>query len=209
MNSRSVTETFRNLLRGKVTLAFAVGTALTLFGMGAAMAASALLPAGSSRKVPPTTTAVEPDLAGLVMLDELIPFTIKNAAGAVMCAGRLQNRVVRSFSTGQLHFYYRIRDTYGPSAVDRITTRGFGGLPLRVASRTDGLGTVSPRFAARSSAPGDVIRFTLINPVVSCETNVESRFILIKTPATWYKSGGATRIRAATGNGVSVSTVRP
>ncbi len=141
--------------------------------------------------------------------DDLVPFTIRNAAGAVVCAGQLQDRVVQSTSTGRLHFYYRIRDTQGPGAVNLITTTGFGGLALRVAYRTDGLGTVPPRRAYRSAAPGEAVRFTLIDPPVSCASHRESRFILIKTPATWFNPGGQTQIRTTTGNSEVVPTVRP
>ena len=100
-----------------------------------------------------------------MLQDTLVPFTIKAPDGAVVCEGKLQHRVVRSTKTGLLHFYYAIRETAGPGAVGRIATASFSGLK---AYRTDGLGTVPPRVAARDAAPGPLVTFELTDPPVSC-----------------------------------------
>jgi hypothetical protein len=198
-----------NLMRGRTGFAGAISAGLLLLGGGAAMAVSVLLPPGGSLVVPSTTSATEPTLAGVVKHDTLVPFTIKSPAGAVLCEGNLQDRVVESTSTHQLDFYYRIRDTQGPGAVLRIDTSSFGGLPLRVGYRTDGLGTVPPRHANRSPKPGATVAFTLNDPPVSCANHQESQFILIRTPVTAFHPGGATRIIATTGASVTVPTVKP
>jgi len=127
----------------------------------------------------------------------------------VLCAGQLQDRVVRSSKTQQLHFYYRIRATTGPGAINRMATAGFAKIGLRVAYRTDGLGTVPPRLAMRSTGPGVQVMFTLSDPVLSCAKHQESRFMLIKTPVKIFQTGGNTRIIATTGASASVSTVMP
>jgi hypothetical protein len=190
-------------------LAAALGGGLALLGAGAAMALSVLLGPGASLAVPSTTAATEPDLAGSVIHDALVPFTIKAPAGGALCRGHLQDRVVRSTKTHRLDFYYRIRDTLGTGAVVGFQTARFGGLALRVAYRTDGLGTVPPRVASRSTGAGALVTFRLTDPPVSCAKRQESRFILIKTPATTFKAGGATRIFATTGASVTVPTVMP
>jgi hypothetical protein len=65
---------------------------------------------------------------------------------------QLQNRVVLSTRTGRLDFYYRIPNTQGREPA----TAAFGGPPLRVTYRLDGLGTVlaaaAPRARHQSSA---------------------------------------------------------
>ncbi len=172
-------------------------------------AVSVLLPPGGSLNVPSTTAATEPDLAGVVINDTLVPFTIKNPAGEVICEGQLQDRVVKSNATGRLEFSYRIRDTNGSGSIARISTARFGGLRLRVAWAADGLGTVAPVLATRSAPPGAVVRFVFRNPPVSCAEHQESRFMLIKTPATEFRPGGTTVITATTGLSVSVPTVIP
>jgi hypothetical protein len=143
-----------NLSRSRAGLAGAVGGWLTLFGTAAAMATSVLLPPGSGCQWPATTAATEPDLAGVVRYDALVPFMITDLLGNVQCAGNLQNRVVKSKLTGRYHFYYRIRDTWGDGAISSITTSDFSGQTLRVAFRTDGLGTVPAHIVSRSSSPG-------------------------------------------------------
>lgn len=190
-------------------LAGAVGGGVIVLGTVAALAVSVLLPPGGTVGVPSTTAATEPDLAGVVIHDALVPFTIRSAAGAVLCAGNLQDRVVRSNRTKRLHFYYRIRDTKGTGAVNRLATVSFAVPMLRVAYRTDGLGTVPPRQASRSGGPGALVTFTFNDPPISCARHQESRFVLIKTVATAFTPGGTTRVLATTGAGASVPTVKP
>jgi hypothetical protein len=198
----------RNLARHGGLIGATTG-GLALLCAGAALAVSVLLPPGGSLPTPSTTAATEPTLSGFVIHDTLVPFKIVTPDGHVLCAGNLQDRVVKSNKTQRLDFYYRIRDTQGTGAVGRISTVGFGGLDLRVAYRTDGLGTVPPRQAARSAAPGALVSFTFSDPPVSCAQHQESRFILIRTPATTFTPGGKTEIFATAGPAVSVPTVMP
>jgi hypothetical protein len=197
------------LARSRAGLAVGAAGGLMLLSVTAAWAISVVLAPGASLVVPATTDATEPDLGGVVLQDTLVPFTIKAPDGAVVCAGKLQDRVVRSTKTGLLHFYYAIRETEGPGAVGRIATASFSGLKLRVAYRTDGLGTVPPRVAARNAAPGPLVTFELTDPPVSCARHEESRFMLIKTTVKAFHTGGATRIFATTGAEVAVPTLRP
>ena len=189
-------------------IAGAIGGGAMVLGTAAALAVSVVLPPGGSLSVLATTAASEPDLVGVVVHDALVPFTLKSATG-VVCAGNLQDRVVRSNRTKQLHFYYRIRDTKGPGAIKLVATLSFAVPVLRVAYRTDGLGTVPPRQATRSGGTGGLVTFTFSDPTISCARHQESRFVLIKTPATAFTTGGTTRILATNGAGASVPTVQP
>jgi hypothetical protein len=199
--------------RNKAGIAGAFYGGLTIFTATAAFALSAFLPPGASIPVPPTTAATEPDLGGVVLRDTLLPFTIKAPTGATLCAGQLQDRVVRSNKTGLLHFYYRIRDTKGPGMLARMSTSSFPVPALRVAYRTDGLGTVAPRMAARSAVPGTLVTFGFVTsptvPPFSCAQHEESRFILIKTTTKTFHPGGITRIYTTTGANAVVPTVMP
>jgi hypothetical protein len=152
---------------------------------------------------------MEPDLNGIVLHDALLPFTIKAPTGAVLCSGQLQDRVVRSTKTGLLDFYYRIRNTRGTGAVAAFSTASFAALPLRIAYRTDGLGSIPPRAASRSAAPGALLTFRFLDPALSCAQRQESRFTLIKTTARVFRPGGMTRIYATTGASASLPTLMP
>jgi hypothetical protein len=195
--------------RGRARLAAAGGGGLVLWSATVALAISVLLAPGASLTVPATTAAAEPDLDGIVIHDVLVPFTLKALDGAALCTGKLQDRVVRSSKTGRLDFYYAIRETEGPGAVARIVTLPFGGLPLRVAYRTDGLGTVAPRVAARSVAPGVRVTLEFTDPPLLCARHEESRFMVIKTETTDFRSGGETQIFATTGAEFTMPTVMP
>lgn len=172
-----------------------------------ALAVSILLPVGGHVVVPPTTAATEPSLVGNVIHNALLPFKISAPGGAVLCAGQLQNEVVRSSTTGLFDFYYRIRGTSGAGAIAQIRTASFT-VPLRVAYRTDGLGTVAPRLATRTPAPGLLITF-VFDPTISCAAHQESRLILIKTPAKVLVAGGDTEVIATTGARVLLGTAQP
>jgi len=115
---------------------------------------------------------------------------------------------VRSNTTGSLDFYYRILATTGSGAIGRTSTASFAVAPLRVAYRSDGLGTVVPQLAKRSPVPGALITF-VFDPALSCARHQESRFILIRTPAKKFVAGGSTRVIATTGVLVSLPTVQP
>lgn len=207
----------RGFARDKGRLATGIAAALVLSATAAALAVSVSLPPGGSIAVPATTAAAEPGLAGTVIHDASLPFTIKKN-GAVLCTGQLQDRVIRSSTGGGLDFYYRIRRTSGPGAINRIATANFSSAAFNVAYRTDGLGTVAPQQATRSRAPGALITFTLKDPNLLCKQHQESRFILINTAptvpvinprVTGFHAGGSTRLFTTTGASVSVPTVMP
>jgi len=168
---------------------------------------SVVLTPGATVPLPSSTAAMEPDLAGVVLLDKLIPFDITSAGGQPLCRGQLQNRVVRSNKTGLLHFYYRIRGTV-PNLPGRITTVGTVKFfdALKVAYRLDGLGTVNPAGASRSSA-GELVTFDFKPSVLRCDA--ESRFFFIKTNAKQFAPGGQTRLVLGTGEVAALETVIP
>jgi hypothetical protein len=167
---------------------------------------SSPLAPGATISLNSTTAATEPDLAGGVVHDALIPFTITDTLGRPLCSGQLQDRVVRSTKTGLLHFYYRIRDGRGKQTISTVATQKFGVDTLNVAWRADGLGAVHPVAAIRSPT-GDVVDFRFKDPGLRCDK--ESRFFFIKTTAKNFGPGGETRLTLITGQSVALKTVMP
>lgn len=190
------------------TGALALVCALALLALPAV--ASVALPPGARVRLLGTTAAAEPDLAGVVLHDRLIPFVIRNAAGAPVFAGRLQDRVVRSSATGHLHFYYRIRDTQpnlpGHLVVAGVQPTAWGS--LAVDWRQDGLGAAAPVEARRAAGAADKISFHFAAPVIPGP--IESRFFFIKTDATAFAPGGTTVVLlVSTGETVLLDTTHP
>ena len=179
---------------------------LLVYGL---LATPSSLPPQTTLKVPALTDAGYPNLGGVVIYDELVPFTLQAPGGSVQCSGNLQERVVRSTNTGELDFYYRVRDTAGVGTVARIDTSSFTGLPLSVGFRADGLGTAPPQVADRSAAPGASITFEFGSQPVSCATHQESQFMLISTGATNFVVGGKADIFSTTGVEFSMPAVMP
>lgn len=176
--------------------------------------ASQFLPAGAGPVLlPGTTVAAEADLAGTVIHDKLIPFRIVSAAGALLFEGVLQDRVVKG-NNGDLHFYYRIRDTKaGLNGIIRyVTTISYAATPmLSVDWRPDGLGTINPISVQRSGAPGSTVRFEFPNAGAQVLVGGrESKFFYLKTVrASNFRESGSTRIQLLTGQGVTLKTVMP
>lgn len=134
-----------------------------------------------------TNLGEEGSLGGSVIEDALVAFTVRDAGGR-SCRGRLQVRVVRSTATGELDFYYRIRDTSGSGTLAGITARDFSHRSLRVGYRSDSVGSVAPTRAYRYPAPGPAVVIGGLR--LRCSRHEESHFIVIRTDATSFESGG-------------------
>ena len=183
-----------------ITIAFG----LALLGTDAAKAQSIPLNPNYSVIVPPTILGAEPDLKPKQYWKYGKPFTIMNAAGAVECAGILQQIMVRSFSN-RYHFYYRIRTTSGNGAISRISSYNVGGVAISVAYRKDmRAGSYSLTSAGRS--PWGSLSFMFYQPL-SC-TNGDTPYLLMKTSSNVPQSA-TTTITTTTGNSVVVLTMGP
>lgn len=194
-----------------------------LKSVGIAAAAAAFFCASPARAWPPvwltpntwgnvtgTTSAQLPDLAGTVIHDRVRAFEIRNAAGNTVYKGNLQDRVVRSTATGDLHFYYRVRDTDPAFVGDlvAIDAMGFGPFAgVHADYRPDGLGTEAPARASRT-ADGTTVRFAFWpNPIDGGESG---KFCLVKPiGADDYAEGGMVTLRLFTGESVALSAKRP
>jgi hypothetical protein len=190
-----------------LALGFAVSAMISIHAE-----ASRNLPAGRTVVIPASSSGAEIDLAGGVVLDKIIPFKISNSAGTLLFKGSLQNRVVKSASSGELHFYYRIRETQTglPGQILGFSTQTFKD-PARISTsyRVDGLGSVAPRFATRSSNGARVtIRFPA-KGAGTLDAGEESKFMVIKTMAKHYNNMGLTQIVLVSGESASMKTAQP
>jgi hypothetical protein len=145
--------------------------------------------------LPGTTAASEPDLAGTVVSDKLVPFAIASAAAPV--SGTLQVRVVRNAS-GKLAFYWKINNSAASKGeVSSLSLTGFAKQPYDANWRKDGLGTVAPSSVAGNLSPVDfktwICGFYFKTPIKPGES---SRFFFLRSgatqsvPATAHISGG-------------------
>ena len=141
-----------------------------------------------------TTSAMEPDLAGVVLADRLQAFTINGATGGV-ATGTIQERVVRSNATGFLDFYHAVTlDTaagFSPGSYvewlefDPAAT----GDPFAVGRRTDGLG--SPTSSNYDLAANGMSRydFNLIG-LDPANAGFVTQFHFLRTEATNFALTG-------------------
>jgi hypothetical protein len=133
--------------------------------------------------LPGTTAAAEPDLAGTVISDKLVPFAI--ASESAPANGTLQVRVVRN-GAGKLAHYWKINNS--PSSKGNVQTFSVTGFPKTAHDsnwRKDGLGTVAPSSVEGFFSIADfktwIYGFRFKIPVKPGES---SRFFFIRGGAT-------------------------
>lgn len=153
-----------------------------------------LVGAGSRNAALTGTTAAErPELAGVVLEDQLRPFE----AGSVR--GVLQDRVVRSDSTGLLAFYSWIRELSPGANLDQSMALDYGWSVGHIPPtadcdfRIDGLGETGPE-----SVLFDGIRLHFQFPRAFVTSTAISRFMFVIFPGvTEYETGGAVLMSAS------------
>lgn len=131
------------------------GLALAAVSLFAASPAQAvLLGPNQTLPLPGTTSAAEPQLAGLIIVDELIPFSFFSASDAGTILGTVQQRIVRSDLDGTLDFYWRvINDVTSVGVIGSFRIGQFVSPEYNANYRTDGSGDVGPQQAHRFGAP--------------------------------------------------------
>jgi len=178
---------------------------------------SVVLPGGTV-PTPGTTLAARPELAGTVVLDNLIPLNVVDGSGNIAFAGVLQDRVVKETVSGTLDFYQTIRADIPANLpafqgfIDNVTRTSFAGFQTDVDWRIDGLGTpgISPSQASRT-ATGNAVKFDFFKSITNGQM---SYFYMIKTNATSFDLNGQTTLNfgspaAALGASVTVPTAEP
>lgn len=144
---------------------------------------------------PGTTAAAQPALAGTIVRDVSVPFSIV-ASGKTVFKGHLQDRVIRETAAGTLDFSQSILADAGFSAKALLhyeTRAGFGGVTTDVNYRTDGVGAPSDHPISASRTPtGKTISFDFAEAALNPKT--QSLFYFVKTNATQYNLLGSTTI---------------
>jgi hypothetical protein len=151
---------------------------------------------GATVALPGTTAAAQPALAGVVVRDALIPFSVNDGIGHTIFKGTLQDRVVRENGSGTLDFYQTIRADAGftiPAMLQYVNRSSFGGWGVDANFRTDGLGdpTIKPEFASRS-LDGKSVFYRFGNDRV--DPGDQSLFYMAKTNAKAFDVRGGTAI---------------
>ena len=159
-----------------------IATALLAAVAGSAHAV-VLLP-GDTKLLPGTTVAAEPQLAGIVEIDEVLPFSFADGVGNI--SGTVQQRVVRSTVDNTIDFYWRIfNDANSSDGINLIHVGDFNTPVYDVNWRIDGLGDVAPTEGLRHLDPisnaFDFLFADLLQP------GTTSRFLFIDTDALSYE----------------------
>lgn len=151
-----------------------------------------------------TTVAADSTLAGLVLYDQVLPFSITLATGGFI-SGTFQDRVVQN-TLGTLDFYARINsDSSSEGGVTAFLRAYFNNYPgtgstASMDYRTDGLGSsVAPLWATRSAdSSGAGFYFDSTNGIAAGEG---SFFMFYRTTATEFDVKGIGYVAHYNGNG--------
>lgn len=161
-------------------------------GLSAHSAHAVLLNPGDTLPLPGTTVAAEPQLAGTVLVDELIPFSFSAGAGLGNITGEVQQRIVRSSVDGTLDFYWRVmNDPNSAAAIGSFRLGDFVSPEYNANWRIDGLGVKAPDHATRFSGSFDsYVNFSFnvfsANPGDGLLPGQSSNFFFFDTTATNY-----------------------
>lgn len=170
--------------------------------MASESANATLLAPGESIFLAGTTVALQPELAGTVILDDVNYAGVSPSGnGAFQVGFDITNRVIRSNFDNSLIFSPRIEsvlnNTSGNFLVDRVVVNGFTDFFLDVDYRTDGLGDRGPTTSSRS-ADGDQLTFDFFFPLLVsnlfANPQEDSYFFSINSNATAYTTTGSLSI---------------
>jgi hypothetical protein len=160
------------------------GVALCLLALPAE---AVLMNPGDTVALPGTTSFAEPQLAGVILVDEEIPFSFSAGPALGDITGHVQQRVVRSTVDGTIDFYWRIfNDTDSAAAIGSFRLGDFVSPEINANYRTDGLGDTAPDSAHRFTGTLDSFVNFNFNVFSSpgLEPGHESFFLLLDTTAT-------------------------
>jgi hypothetical protein len=119
--------------------------AVALMTLAASASAVVLLP-GVPTALPGTTSALNPQLAGIVLEDDTQAFSFVADGGTI--SGTVQSRVVRSTVDGTLDFYWRVvSDATSSGAISAFRLGSFLANEYDADWRIDGVGDTSPLAA--------------------------------------------------------------
>ena len=168
-------------------------------GFSAHTAHAVLLNPGDTLALPGTTVAAELQLAGTVLVDEIIPF----AFGSI--SGEVQQRVVRSSFDGTLDFYWRVMsDATSTAGIGSFRVGDFVSPEYNANWRSDGLGVHAPDQARRFIPQASFVNFLFNGSGLLGDES--SYFFFFDTSATNYaKTASFDLTGTGTGGPISAS----
>lgn len=186
-----------------------ITTGLLLAGLLSTSSASAAITnilAGDSVGLSGITSAEDPSLAGVVAIDFVQDFSVGDPAGDLL-TGELVSRVVVRNDTGEIDFYWRLRDLDSETnRISSIVLSGFEGWDVGVEWRVDSVGDIGPAFATRTG-DDDSIGYLFNSPFLH-DPN-ESKYFLARTSAMDFGLIGTARINLISGESVTLATFAP
>ena len=195
----NVSKLTSKLARSTTLRALLLTVAAITLGAVCAYGQQVPLPPGGSVALPGTTSLAEPNLAGPIIADQTIPFTVfDNSSGGIALTGTLQDRVVQETLTGNLDFYGHIT-IFGTNlaAIDSIGKGSYAGFGVNANFRTDGSGVQGPDHAGRSLDGSEVAWYFEVPGRLGAPGGAsESLFFFAQTDAKYFDNNGSARIVA-------------
>jgi len=152
-----------------------------------------IVTAGGSAHPGGTSVAARPELAGTVVHDEVIPFSVSGGGGQIF-SGSLQDRVIRA-SDGTLSFVQLVQaDTSlaRRALLDFVRRNDFSGVSTDLDYRTDGAGQADLHpIKVWHSADGKNVQFRFHDHLSSGD---ETLGYFVKTDATSFDLNGNTTL---------------
>jgi hypothetical protein len=169
------------------TIAVAAGLSLAAAGSSAVN-----LPEGITTPLPGTTLAASPQLAGVVLEDEVQAYSFTTLSGTL--SGTVQSRVVRSSVDGTLDFYWRvISDGASTGSLSAFRLGEFHAPEYNANWRLDGPGSAAPAVAFHfAGAMSSYVNFEFVSgPAGNTMTpGTGSYFMFLDTSALNYARSG-------------------
>ncbi len=152
----------------------------------AANAGAVVLSESVYTALPGTTVALEPQLAGLVLEDDIQAYSFAVLGGTI--SGTVQSRVVRSSVDGTLDFYWRvISDASSAGEIQNFRIGDFFTSSYNANWRMDGLGDTAPMTAYLFPLGMGYINYDFgFRAGEGLAAGSESFFLLLDTDATHY-----------------------
>lgn len=160
---------------------------VVLFGVSVNSAHAVLLTPDTFTALPGTTSAAEPNLAGTIIVDELVDFAFSAYGGIV--SGDVQIRIVEAVDN-TLDFYWRVfNDNDSAGAIGDFRLGNFFTSSYNANYRIDGLGDDAPDQALLFSDPFDgFVNFNFADGGLLAGTS--SNFFFLDTDATQFAKTG-------------------
>ncbi len=170
-------------------------SALVAASVAAVAAPTALVPNQLLASVPQTNTFL-----GDLVIDSTADFTGIDFDGTVLFTGTLSSAVYRQGDNTLAFAYFVENDATSIDAIERLSISSFNGFTTSVEQGTPS-GDLLPTSSASRSANGNVVSFGYApgSTFGSIMPGTETRYVVVYTNATEYRTGSAQFISGGVG----------